>query len=235
MKREALDLRGRILGVLLRDARMHAGRTVEECARFLGISSDDLKASEEGERPLSLPELEALAYFLNVPVSHFLSTNPQLLGEEPRLNILDILALRHRIVGALLRQAREEAGKSPEELARLLGCPPERILEYEYGERPIPLPELEALARALNRPLEHFLDQVGPIGRRIRQRERPPKEEKAKEEDEVLRAFQQLPPQVREFVLKPINRSYIEIAMKLADMPAGRLREIAEGLLEITY
>ncbi|MCS7282571.1 MAG: helix-turn-helix domain-containing protein [Anaerolineae bacterium] len=240
MKREALELRGRILGVLLRDARMHADRTQEECATFLGISLDTFAAYEEGEQPISLPELEVLAYFLNVPVSHFLRDDPQLLGESLRTKIPEILALRHRIVGLLLRQAREEAGRSPEELAHLLGCSPERIREYEYGERPIPLPELEALARALNRPLEHFLDQVGPIGRRVQQEkqatEQAVKEVKEKEPaDKTFQAFQQLPPHIRDFVLKPINRSYIEIAMKLADLPAGRLREIAEGLLEITY
>lgn len=234
MRREALDLRGRILGVLLRDARMYAGRTQEECAAFLRVSPDTIAAYEEGEQPISLPELEALAYFLNVPLPHFLSEDPQLLGESPQLNVPEILALRHRIIGVLLRQARESAAKSQEELAHILGCPPERIQEYEYGERPIPLPELEALARALNCPMEHFLDQVGPIGRRIRKEEQVAKEEKGPE-DEAFQAFQQLPPQIREFVLKPINRSYIEIAMKLADMPAGRLREIAEGLLEITY
>lgn len=233
MKREALDLRQRILGVLLRDARMHASRTLEDCAAFLGIPPETLAAYEEGEQPVSLPELEALAYFLNVPVGHFLSAEPKLLGETPSFNVPEFLALRHRIVGALIRQAREEAGQSPEELARLLGCSPERVREYEYGERPLPLPELEVLARALNRPLEYFLDHVGPVGRQAHREEKAAGEGPV--EDGAFRAFQQLPPQVREFVLKPINRSYIEIAMKLADLPAGRLREIAEGLLEITY
>jgi len=40
---------------------------------------------------------------------------------------------------------------------------------------------------------------------------------------------------VREFVSRPINLSYLELAMKLAQMPAGSLRQIAEALLEITF
>ncbi len=47
--------------------------------------------------------------------------------------------------------------------------------------------------------------------------------------------LKQLSPEVRDFVLKPINQSYLELAMKLSKMPAGQLRVIAEGLLEITY
>ena len=48
-------------------------------------------------------------------------------------------------------------------------------------------------------------------------------------------ALKELPLELREFVVKPINRSYLELAMKLSKMPAGQLRAIAEGILEITY
>ena len=44
-----------------------------------------------------------------------------------------------------------------------------------------------------------------------------------------------MPAEIRDFALKPINQSYLELAMKLSKMPAGQLRVIAEGLLEITY
>jgi hypothetical protein len=47
--------------------------------------------------------------------------------------------------------------------------------------------------------------------------------------------FKELPADIRDFVLKPINVSYLELAMKLAALPAGALRAIAEGLLEITF
>lgn len=222
MDEEAIALRNRIIGVLLRDARIKAGRTKGECAAILGVSVSTITAYEEGRKPISLPELEILAFFLDVPVNHFWNHNPQLISEESPPPVQDILALRHRIVGALLQKARQEAGKSRKDLAQLLGCPVSRIKAYEYGERPIPLAELEMLARALNHPLDYFLDQAGPIG-------------EWEEEERALRAFRELPPEIREFVSKPINRSYLEVAMKLAEMPAGALRQIAEGILEITY
>lgn len=222
MENETLAIRNRIIGILLRDARIRAGRDKRECAALLGVSTSTITAYEEGRKPISLPELEVLAFFLDVPVNHFWKHDPQLLSEQSPPPIQEILALRHRIIGALLQKARQESGKSRKDLAKLLGCPVSRITAYEYGERPIPLTELEVLANALNRPLEYFLDQAGPIG-------------EWEEEQRALRAFRELPPEIREFVSKPINRSYIEIAMKLAEMPASALRQIAEGLLEITY
>jgi len=222
MENEALVIRNRIIGILLRDARVRAGRTKQECATLLGVPVSTITAYEEGRKSISLPELEVLAFFLDVPVNHFWNHDPQLLGEQMPPPVQEILALRHRIVGALLQKARQEAGKSRKDLAKLLDCSVNRITAYEYGERPIPLAELEVLAGALNRSLEYFLDQAGPIG-------------EWEEEQRALRTFRELPPEVREFVSKPINRSYIEIAMKLAEMPASALRQIAEGLLEITY
>ena len=220
--KEALNLRNRMIGLLLRDARTQAGRTKQECANFLGVPVSTITAYEEGRKPISLPELEVLAFFLDVPIQHFWDREAQLLSEESPPPVQEILALRHRIIGALLQQARHEARKSRKELAQLLGCSTSRIVAYEYGERPIPMAELEVLARALNRPIEYFLDQSGPIG-------------EWEAEQRAFRAFRELPPEIREFVSRPINRSYLEVAMKLAEMPASALRQIAEGLLEITY
>jgi len=52
---------------------------------------------------------------------------------------------------------------------------------------------------------------------------------------EIWRRLRELPREVQEFVIRPINIKYLEVAMKLAQMPAGGLRAIAEGLLDITY
>jgi transcriptional regulator with XRE-family HTH domain len=221
--REAIVLRNRIVGVLLRDARIQANKSKRECAAALGVSTGTITAYENGHRLVSLPELEVLAYYLDVPVTHLWSSDASLLAEEELPPVDRILQLRHRIVGALLRQARLEEGKSQKELAELLDCPPSRISAFEYGTRPVPLAELEVLASALNRRLDYFLDeQGGPVGEWQR-------------ESELIRDFRELPEDIQEFVTKPINRSYLEVAAKLADMPAGALRTIAEGLLDITY
>ena len=53
--------------------------------------------------------------------------------------------------------------------------------------------------------------------------------------EENLRYFCELSKEIQEFVSRPINIRYLEVAMKLAEMPVGGLRDIAEGLLDITY
>ena len=220
---EKLVLRNRIIGLLLRDARERAEKSKQECATALGVSTSTVTAYEDGRKPISLPELEVLAYVLDTPTDHFWQRDPGLVSHQTPVPLQEVLALRHRIVGALLRQARLEANVPQRELAELLGCSNKRLAAYEYGERPMPLAELELSAQHLRLPLEYFLDnQEGPVGEWHRQQE-------------IWRLFQQLPQEVQEFVVQPINIRYLEVAMKLAQMPAGGLRAIAEGLLDITY
>ncbi len=220
---EKLILRNRIIGLLLRDARERAEKAKRECAAALGVSTSTITAYEEGRKPISLPELEVLAYVTDTPAECFWERDPELMSEEETMPLQEVLALRHRIVGALLRQARLDSGVSQKELAEVLGCSTRRLAAYEYGERPIPLAELELLAQHLHLPLEYFLDnQEGPVGEWHRKQE-------------ACRRFHELPREMQEFIVQPINVKYLEVAMKLAQMPAGGLRAIAEGLLDITY
>jgi len=220
---EELALRNRIIGILLKDARERAERSKRECADALGVSSSTITAYEEGRKSISLPELEVLAYLTDLPVEHFWEDTPSLIPEEQKLPLEEVLALRHRIIGALLRQVRLDRDLSQKDIADLLGCSPSLVSSYEYGDRPIPLAELELLAHHLNLSLEYFVDeQEGPVG-------------EWHQRQESVQRFQELPENVQKFVTQPVNIKYLEVAMRLADMPAGGLRGIAEGLLDITY
>jgi transcriptional regulator with XRE-family HTH domain len=68
-----VNLRSRKLGVLIRDARVAARKTIPECAHILGVTPGIFRAWEEGRRSPSLPELEVLSYALNLPLSRFWS------------------------------------------------------------------------------------------------------------------------------------------------------------------
>jgi transcriptional regulator with XRE-family HTH domain len=220
---DKVALRNRIIGVLLRNARERAEKTKRECAAALGVSTSTITAYEEGRKSISLPELEILTYLTDAPMTYFFEHAPQLEAEEEPVQLEEILSLRHRIVGALLRQARLEAELTQKDLAEAIACSPSCLSSYEYGDRPIPLAELEILARRLDLPVEHFLDnQDGSVGEWQRQQE-------------AWRRFYELPQGIQEFVTQPINIRYLEVAMKLAQMPVGGLRAIAEGLLDITY
>jgi len=39
---------------------------------------------------------------------------------------------------------------------------------------------------------------------------------------------------LQEFILKPVNQPYLELAQKLSQMSVDKMRDVAEGLLDIT-
>jgi transcriptional regulator with XRE-family HTH domain len=217
-----VTLRTKKLGVLIRDARLAARRTPEECARAMGVTKSAFRSFEEGKHAPSLPELELLAYHLKLPIDHFWS-RASLSGDQPTepLDLPRLVELRQRMIGALLRQERTNASLSLKALADESGISSARLKAYELGERPIPLPELEILISALTSRVENFFDQNGPIGQWI-------------SDEKSIRQFLQLPKDLQAFVCQPVNRPYLDLARKLSGMSNEQLRSVAEGLLDIT-
>ena len=125
------------------------------------------------------------------------------------------------MIGALLRQERNNTSLSLKALSEETGIPAGRLKAYELGERPIPLPELEVLITALASRIENFFDQSGPIGQWIG-------------DERSMRQFLQLPKDLQAFVCQPVNRPYLDLARKLSAMSNDQLRSVAEGLLDIT-
>ena len=220
---EIYQLRAKILGVLIRDARLAAQMTPEECAARMGGSVQLLAACEYGQANPSLSEIEMLAYVLEVPVSHFWSHKTiSAQTVERQVPTRDYLELRDRVVGAMLRHARKEARLSQEELAHKVGLTVEDIQNYEFGVKPIPFVELTSLASAVDVNLSHFLEDSSRVGAWI-------------ELQEEYKQFSELDEELRRFVVKPVNHSYVELAYKLSRMSVEQLRGIAEGILDITY
>jgi transcriptional regulator with XRE-family HTH domain len=219
-----IAIRSKTLGLLIRDARTAARRSAAECAQAIGTKPGIFRAYEEGRRSPSLPELEALVYFLDLPIDHFWSKEIKS-GKPLPLENLDlpkVLSIRQRKIGALMRQERMNASISTRNLAHETGISGARIKAYELGERPIPLPELEALIKALGGRVESLFDRTGPIGQWL-------------VNEEAIQDFLELPLELRQFVAKPVNRPYLELAMKLSNMSRDKLRSVAEDLLDITF
>ncbi len=218
-----ITLRTKKLGVLIRDARLAARRTPEECAKAMGVTKSVFRSYEEGNRAPSLPEIELLAFYLKLPIEHFWGKASRS-GEAPAAEPLDmprLLELRQRMIGALLRQERTNANLSLKALADEAGISAPRLKSYELGERPIPLPDLESLVSALSSRNENFIYQGGPTGQWI-------------SDEKSMRQFLQLPKDLQAFVCQPVNRPYLDLARKLSGMSNEQLRSVAEGLLDIT-
>jgi len=220
----AIQLRTRKLAVLMYDARLANRRSPEEVAAAMGIPVDLYQSYEKGERAPSLPELETLAFYLDIPLEHFWSSE-SLVEKKPAETIHQkerLRQLRDRIIGASLRKARTNLNFSYAEVSSVTGISEERMRKFENGEESLTLPELEVLCRTLDTRVEEFFDQRGPIG-------------KWRAQHIAIQKFLELPPELQEFVCKPVNRPYIDLAIRLSNLNVDRLRGIAEGLLEITY
>jgi len=221
---QALTLRSKIIGSMIRDARQHRERSIKDCAETIGIAIETFEAYENGTSSPSLPELEGLAYYLEVPLENFFQGASISAAESQRKmpEMKKLVGLRQRMIGAILRQARIEADVSLEKLSDYMLVDTALLEEYELGQEPIPLPHLEVLSGALSRSIREFQDKHGPVGVWIT-------------EQQAIQDFKTMPPELQEFVSKPINRPYLDLAVRLSEMSVDRLRSVAEGLLEITY
>lgn len=219
---ELYRLRARILGVLIRDAREAADLNIPECAAQIGVDPALLEEWELGKAMPSLPQLELLAYTLKLPISHFWGTQTlQHQIEQRQIDADEYTTLRGRLLGGLLRAARERQNLTPEQLGAAVGVSASQITAFELGRQPIPVPVLVTLAQALQVSLSYFLDDGNRISRFL-----------SLQED--LKNLAELPEDVRHFVASPVNQSYIELAMRLSKMSTDELRGIAEAILNIT-
>ena len=134
---------------------------------------------------------------------------------EQRLELLNLK------IGASLRKFRQEAKLSMKEISEKIGLTTYRIKSYEKGKFAIPVAELNAMLRLYNRELNDLVVDSGPIA------------DWAHGKTTSLK-FIELPRDLQEFVLKPVNRPYLEIAQKLSEMSVDQMRDVAESLLDIT-
>jgi len=223
-KRQYLKLRAKKLGLLIYDARLSANKSEKECSEAMGITLKRYRAFESGYMPPSLPELESLAYYFKVPLEHFQGHISLAESPKPEKYTSDerVRQIRDRIIGTRLRMERTNAGVSLRKMTGRTSIGQSKIKGNESGERPVPLPELEAMAEVLNIQIDEFIDHHGQIGTwRIQQ--------------QAFKEFLELSPELQQFVCKPVNRPYLELAISLSDLPAGKLRTIAESLLDITF
>jgi len=222
---QTVAIRNKIVGLLVRRARLRAGKSQRECAGLIGCSPAVFGQYEKGQRGLTLPQLEALAYFFGVPLVSLWdekADQPEESAAEP-VPLAEMMALRRKMLAVQFRQCRRAAGLTQQQMGQLLGCSATRISQYERGRSDIPLAELEIAAGHCHRTLADFVDeQTIPLSR-------------AEQERQTLARLRELPPDVREFVLKPSNVLYLRVAMLLSAIKTDSLRQIAETILDITY
>lgn len=223
---ERIRVKNRILGLLIRDAREKADRKKEDCAELIGINPEAYENMEMGRQAPSLPQMELLARYFNIPLSKLFMTDT-IFGEkeeEPGLKAQssEILMIRQRLIGIKIQELRKETKLSISDVAEKTGLTEEQIQSVERGQKTLPVNELEILVHAVKGNLSDLFDFHGSVGGTLGQMEE-------------FEKFKKLPEEMRAFILNASNMSYLDVAVKLSKTEVQRLRAIAEAILEITF
>jgi transcriptional regulator with XRE-family HTH domain len=221
MSTQTYTLRAKMVGAMLREARLSAGISLKDGAAGIGVTSGTLSSYEYGRKPVSLPELELLAFRYDFSLRNFWHPDQFIKHQDENLNPTLLLSLRQRQIAGWLQKQREEAGLTQKELAKGAGISLAKIRAYEKGDRRIPLPELEVIASRLGRTVDDYADKQPPVGTW----------------DSAKRVFEhlsELPQDLQMFIAEPSNVPYLRLAMRLSKVPVDRLRTVGEGLVDIT-
>lgn len=214
---EAHSLLGKIIGVLIRQGRLAAERSAEECAHSLDVDLQLFEAWELGASVPSLPQLEQLASCFNAPSS---DESPIVMNARQR-EYDEYLRLRQRLVGALLQSARHAQDSSLEDLSASTGLDADLLKRYEFGESTIPVHHLTTLAQAVKRDLSYFTESRGFDPNR----RHPAAVESVPEYDTDA--------DIVTFVRDCQNRSFIRLAMAFRDIDREDLDRLASALFAI--
>ena len=101
----AFQIQAQKIGAVILEARSAMSKSEEDGAHAMGLSVSEYHAFERGEKGISLPELEVLAFYLDIPVDHFLGRETISLVEQEKeavSKLESLLPLRHRIIGVML-------------------------------------------------------------------------------------------------------------------------------------
>lgn len=219
---EVYAIRARMLGVLILDAREASGFSVEDLAPAIDTSVATLQAWEYGDAVPSLPQIELLAYVLQVPISHFWGGETFAQQRDARLiDGTEYTIVRSRMIGLMVATLRQQKNIERDDLAEAVGISSDELQAYEMGDAEIPMTIMVSLSSNLGVSLSHFLDGSGRVGNFI-------------EFQQMTELFAKMPDDVREFLAVPSNEAYIRVAMSLAHIPTDNLRSLAEGLIDIT-
>ena len=202
---QARLLRAKILGALLRQRRQAAQASLEDCANFLQLSPPAVEAWEYGEESPSLPQFELLSSYLA--------------GEPTPGNQADYVLLRGRVIGVLLRMARDKKAMSADAVAIDSALDADCLRAVELGESDIPLSDLTALAQTLRLDLRELVDA--------------PAADFTPAPAPANPAIDDSQAALRDFEADSDNAAFIRLALAFRHIPAEDLHRIADALFAI--
>jgi transcriptional regulator with XRE-family HTH domain len=201
-----------------------------DLSRETGIDSVVLTAFEQGASNPSLPQLESLAATYGRSIDEFITDKPLAIKKKSFDSIVLVRRekLHDRKIGLQIKKHRLDQHISIETLAQSCGITPSEMESFETGLSSIPFLVLVALCHELGISYEMFTAAEPALLTESKQPEAP------QQQDLSQITASDLPEELLDFVNKPVNLPFVELAQKLSEMDAKKLRQIAESILEIT-
>jgi transcriptional regulator with XRE-family HTH domain len=218
------------MGLKLAMTRQNSGYSLAGLSRDTGIDTALLAAFEQGAASPSLPQLENLATTFGRSIDDFISEKP-LESKKDSIDPISLVKrekLHNRMIGLQIKKHRLDQNISVDSLAQACGITLPEMEAYESGLSSIPFMTLVALCHELGISIGTFITTQPSSQTGTTQVQEP--QFQVNSTIPVL----DLPQELLEFVNKPVNLPFVELAQKMSQMDAKKLRQIAESILEIT-
>jgi transcriptional regulator with XRE-family HTH domain len=143
--------------------RKSKGRSRQDCAKILGLSTDTYRNIEKGITPFTLPQLELLCIFLGIKFSTFFKEEPP---QPPHAMVLNAdvrphyLALRDKMIRAMLSIERENQTVTLENLAQGTHIPLDTLQRYDNGEESVPMDDLLKISNYLGISMDALYEPI---------------------------------------------------------------------------
>lgn len=146
----------------IKQVRTRKQQSIHNCAMILDISKVNYLKFENGEKPLSLPEIELLATYLGIPLQNLFDEGP--VKDDSLIILKDEVQplyrnLRQKMIRAKMNAEKAKKGLSIEDLHQETGIPLESLKFYENGDLPIPIHHLIKISKVLSLPMDAFFNQ----------------------------------------------------------------------------
>lgn len=225
MRSKLQSIKAKKFGVKLAALRQKYDLSIDTISLWTGIPVEKITKIERGEDSASLPEIEILAMKMGFPPEKLVSSESESIPSktlDPQL-LSQYSSLRDRMIALLLRKARTDQGKTLEEVSENCSLDVKELERMENGEIPVPFPMLDSLC-------SEYKLQIDSLFSSQKHNTNSSNPSPQAESPEFP-----LSADLVEFIKNPANQPYLELAKRLSELDAAKLRGIAEGLLEITY
>jgi transcriptional regulator with XRE-family HTH domain len=209
--RQRLELRNRILGAMIMQARTRRNFSRDDLSMATGLTIEQITDYELGQAAIPVTDLEDITKMLQIDINDWI--------DSYAIPTRDIIFKPFKIPEAPhIQTAQAVEEKSTAHAETSVATIPE----------PAPVPSIPS-------PAQHV--EPAPTGESgaMEAKAEPISPPQMAAMDLKLETDEILTPELVDFINNPVNRQYLLLASNLSHMPADQLRRIAESLLEITF